>query len=72
MYEILHLVLQIYFSVISTIGFNEKKFSNQWGGEDWELVDRIVATGLYVFHDRMPRFYHVYHNNKNTWDGTHI
>jgi len=54
------------------IGFNEERYGHQWGGEDWELVDRIVGKGLYVVHNRMPRFYHLYHNNKKTWDGKHI
>lgn len=50
-------------------GMNEKEFGAKWGGEDWELVDRIVSNGLYLIHIRLPRFYHIHHSNQGLWDG---
>uniref|UniRef100_A0A7M6DS34 Hexosyltransferase n=1 Tax=Clytia hemisphaerica TaxID=252671 RepID=A0A7M6DS34_9CNID len=49
-------------------GFNEKMFADKWGGEDWELVDRIIATGIQIIHYRLPRFYHLYHSRKKMWN----
>lgn len=53
-------------------GMNEEKFGTSWGGEDWECVDRLVKNGYYLFHNRLPRFYHIFHYNHATWDGKHI
>lgn len=52
------------------LGMNEKEFGTAWGGEDWELLDRLIRNGYYLFHAMLPRFYHVFHSNKDTWDGT--
>ena len=49
---------------------NETRFSQKWGGEDWEFVDRILINKMEVIHHRLPGYYHLYHSNKNTWDGT--
>lgn len=48
---------------------NENQFGTSWGGEDWELLDRIIMAGYYVIHNRLPRFYHIFHSNHDTWDG---
>lgn len=48
-------------------GFNEKMFGENWGGEDWEVMDRIVGKGIYIIHQRLPRFYHIYHDRKEMW-----
>ncbi|XP_066932285.1 uncharacterized protein [Clytia hemisphaerica] len=51
-------------------GMNETRFSQKWGGEDWEFVDRVLINKMEVIHHRLPGYYHIYHSNKNTWDGT--
>lgn len=42
-------------------------FSEKWGGEDWEVMDRIVGKGIYIIHQRLPRFYHIHHVRKGMW-----
>jgi len=49
-------------------GFNEKLFGNKWGGEDWEVMDRIVSKGINIIHQRSPRFYHLFHNRAGMWN----
>lgn len=49
-------------------GYNEKLYGSKWGGEDWEILDRILANGLYVIKQRMQRFYHIYHSRKSMWN----
>lgn len=53
---------------ITVGGFNEEMFANKWGGEDWELVDRIIEHGFHIIHYRLPRFYHLVHSRKEMWD----
>lgn len=60
------------FCIFCLSGFNEKMFGKKWGGEDWEVVDRIVRQGIFVIHNRLPRFYHLFHSNNKAWDGTHL
>ena len=60
-----HFIQVLYFSSIK--GYNEKDFGEKWGGEDTEVIDRIVGRGLFLIHQRMQRFYHIYHNRNGTW-----
>uniref|UniRef100_A0A7M5XCJ4 Hexosyltransferase n=1 Tax=Clytia hemisphaerica TaxID=252671 RepID=A0A7M5XCJ4_9CNID len=47
--------------------YNEKLFGTKWGGEDWEVMDRMVAKGYYIVHQRLPRFYHLHHGRAGMW-----
>jgi beta-1,4-N-acetylgalactosaminyltransferase 3 len=47
---------------------NVKEFTNKWGGEDWEMVDRVLAKGIEVHKLRIPGFYHFDHKRKGMWD----
>lgn len=49
-------------------GMNVRDFRDKWGGEDWEMIDRVLALGLEVERLRMPRFYHFYHSRDRMWD----
>ena len=42
-------------------------FNEKWGGEDWEVMDRIVSKGIYIIHQRLPRFYHIHHDRSKMW-----
>ncbi|XP_068762655.1 uncharacterized protein [Montipora capricornis] len=49
-------------------GMNVEAFQHKWGGEDWDLIDRVLSVGLEVERLRMPGFYHFYHSKKGMWD----
>lgn len=51
-------------------GMNVQAFKHKWGGEDWEMIDRVLAVGLEVERLRMPGFYHFYHSKNGMWDNS--
>ena len=45
-----------------------EKFKYQWGGEDWDLLDRVFNAKLEVERIKYPGLYHHYHSKQKTWN----
>lgn len=47
---------------------NTKDFKYKWGGEDWDLLDRVLMLPVEVERIRHPGLYHHYHEKQKMWN----
>ena len=47
---------------------NTEEFKYKWGGEDWDLLDRVLNAKLEVERIKYPGLYHHYHSKQQKWN----
>lgn len=57
----------IYLFIYFFLGMNVKDFTTKWGGEDWDLLDRVLSAQLEVERLKQPGLFHYYHTRKGMW-----
>ena len=59
---------QLQVSFFLSLGMNTKDFKYKWGGEDWDLLDRVLMLPVEVERIRHPGLYHHYHEKRKLWN----
>ena len=54
--------------IYAQTGMNTQDYKYKWGGEDWDLIDRVLMMPLEVERIKHPGLYHHCHSRKGMWN----
>ena len=60
-------VLTEFFS-FTLLGMNTRDFKYKWGGEDWDLLDRVLMLPIEVERIKHPGLFHHFHAKRMQWN----
>lgn len=49
-------------------GMNIENYKYKWGGEDWDLLDRVLMLPVEVERMKHPGLYHHFHSRNRSWN----
>ena len=61
-------LLNLMQAYVLSIGMNTEDYKYKWGGEDWDLLDRVINAELKVVRIKHPGLYHHYHTKQKIWN----
>ena len=47
---------------------NTRDYKYRWGGEDWDLLNRVMMLPVEVERIKYPGLYHHYHAKQRQWN----
>ena len=54
--------------IFAQSGMNTQDYQYKWGGEDWDLIDRVLMMSLEVERIKHPGLYHHCHPRQGMWN----
>lgn len=51
-------------------GMDVLKYKHSWGGEDWDLADRIMKAQIELERLKVMNLFHYFHTKKGMWSNS--
>ena len=54
--------------LFTSLGMNIEDYKFKWGGEDWDLIGRVLMLPVEVVQIKHPGLYHYHHSKTHMWN----